>query len=217
MSALLPAGVSAQEHRPYVVMSGLLLVLVESDGTYADNDGAVAAEFEMDTGYGATLAFGFGAAPGLSGEFEVGYRTTDLSGIENVTIRDSSGAAGSLPGSISASGDLNTLSVMANGYYTFDTKVFRPYVGVGIGLAQHKWKNSGQLVGIADAEVYVPSTSDEDVVFAYQFMLGLNWPLADNTEARAGYRYFATNKAKFDGVDAGYATHSVDAGLIIRF
>ena len=110
MSVLLPTGVSAQEHRPYIVMSGLLLALVESDGTYADNDGAVATEFDMDAGYGATLAFGFGAAPGLSGEIEVGYRATDLSGFEDLRIRDSSGTAASIPGSISATGDLSTLT-----------------------------------------------------------------------------------------------------------
>ena len=63
----------------------------------------------------------------------------------------------------------------------------------------------------------MPAASDDDVVFAYQFMLGLNWHLADNMEARAGYRYFATGEAKFDGVHAGYATHNVDGGLIIRF
>ena len=29
--------------------------------------------------------------------------------------------------------------------------------------------------------------------------------------------YFATNKADFEGADAGCATHNVDGGLIIRF
>lgn len=217
MSALLPAGVSAQESRPYIVMSGLLLALVESDGTYSDGDATFSAEFDMDAGYGATLAFGFGAAPGMSGEIEVGYRTTDLSGIENVQVTDSYGATSSIPENISGTGNLNTLSLMVNGYYTFDTRVFRPYVGAGVGLAQHKRKSSEQILNTSVTKFYVPSTSDDDVVFAYQFMLGLNWHLADNTEARAGYRYFATNKANFDGVNAGYATHNVDAGLIIRF
>ena len=219
MSTLLPAGVAAQENRPYFVMSGLLLALVESDGTYADDEATASAEFEfeLDAGYGATLAFGYGAAPGLSGEIEVGYRTTDLSGIENVQVTNSYGATASIPENISGTGNLNTLSLMVNGYYTFDTRVFRPYVGAGVGLAQHKRKSSEQILNTSVADVYVPRTSDDDVVFAYQFMLGLNWDLADNTEARAGYRYFATNKANFNGVKAGYATHNVDAGLVIRF
>ena len=48
-------------------------------------------------------------------------------------------------------------------------------------------------------------------------MPGLNRAFADNTEARAGYRYFATADAKFGGVSAGYESHNIDAGLVIRF
>ena len=218
MSVLLPAGVSAQENRPYIVMSGLMLALVESEGTYSGGGGpSFSAEFDMDTGYGATLAFGFGAAPGVSGEIEVGYRATDLGGIENVRVANAGGTTTPVQGRISGSGNLNTTSLMVNGYYTFDTRAFRPYVGVGAGLAQHEWKSSEPILGPSATRIYMPPISDDDVVFAYQFMLGLNWHLADNMEARAGYRYFATNKANFGGVNAGYATHNVDGGLIIRF
>ena len=122
-----------------------------------------------------------------------------------------------IPGRVSGTGSLNTSSLMVNGYYTFDTRAFRPYVGAGVGLARHEWSNSGRLIPSPVGDIYLPSTSDDDVVFAYQLMLGLNWILADNMEARAGYRYFATGDANFDGVKVGYATHNVDGGLIIRF
>ena len=214
---LLPAGASAQENRPYIVMGGLMLALVESEETGSVGGATYSAELDMDAGYGATLAFGFGAAPGASAEIEVGYRATDLARIENVRITSSTGATARIPGRISGTGNLNTTSLMVNGYYTFDTRAFRPYVGAGVGLAQHEWSNSDQILTSSVANVYVPSTSDDDVVFAYQLMLGLNWILADNMEARAGYRYFATGDANFDGVTAGYATHNVDGGLIIRF
>ena len=214
---LLPAGVSAQENRPYIVMSGLMLALVESEGTYSSGGATLSTEFDMDAGYGATLAFGYGAAPGASAEIEVGYRATDLAGLENVRIRSSTGATARIPGRVSGTGNLNTTSLMVNGYYTFDVRAFRPYVGAGVGLAQHEWSNSAQTLTSSVANVYVPSTSDDDAAFAYQLMLGLNWILADNMEARAGYRYFATNKVNIDGVKAGYATHNVDGGLIIRF
>ena len=216
---LLPAGVSAQENRPYIVMGGLMLALVESEGTYSDGGATFSAEFDMDAGYGATLAFGFGAAPGMSAEIEVGYRATDLAGLENIRVTYPTGTTVRVPGRISGTGNLNTTSLMVNGYYTFDVRAFRPYVGAGVGLAQHEWSSSDQALtsSVADVSVYVPSTSDDDVVFAYQLMLGLNWILADNMEARAGYRYFATGDANFDGVNAGYATHNVDGGLIIRF
>ena len=217
VSILLPAGVSAQENRPYIVMSGLMLALVESEGTYSDSGETLSAEFDMDAGYGATLAFGFGAAPGASAEIEVGYRATDLARLENMRVATSAVTATRIPGTVSGSGSLNTSSLMVNGYYTFDVRAFRPYVGAGVGLARHEWSNSGRLIPSPVGDIYLPETSDDDVVFAYQLMLGLNWILADNLEARAGYRYFATNKADFGGIEAGYATHNVDGGLIIRF
>ena len=210
---LLPAGVSAQENRPYIVMGGLMLALVESEGTGSAGGATFSAEFDMDAGYGATLAFGFGAAPGPSAEIEVGYRATDLAGLENVRVTSSTGATARIPGRVPGTGSLNTSSLMANGYYTFDVRAFRPYVGAGVGVARHERSSSEHFAG----GIYVPPISDDDVVFAYQLMLGLNWVLADNMEARAGYRYFATGEASFDGVNAGYATHNVDGGLIIRF
>ena len=211
---LLPAGVSAQENRPYIVMGGLMLALVESEGTGPAGGATFSAEFDMDAGYGATLAFGFGAAPGASAEIEVGYRAADLAGLENVRVRSSTGTTTRIPGRVRGTGSLNTSSLMVNGYYTFDVRAFRPYVGAGVGVARHERSSSAHSV---PGRLYAPSTSGDDVVFAYQLMLGLNWILADNMEARAGYRYFATGDANFNGVKAGYATHNVDGGLIIRF
>ena len=219
MSILLPAGVSAQENRPYIVMSGLMLALVESEGTHSAGGETLSAEFDMDAGYGATLAFGFGAAPGASAEIEVGYRATDLARLQNVRVTNSPGATARVRGRFPVTGSLNTSSLMVNGYYTFDVRAFRPYVGAGVGVARHEWSNADRIVANSAGDIlhYLPSTSNDDVAFAYQLMLGLNWVLADNMEARAGYRYFATTDVNFDGVEAGYATHNVDGGLIIRF
>ena len=223
ITLFLPAVVSAQVQRPYVVMSGLLLALVESDWTDTVDETPqnsafdVSGEFEMDVGYGVTLAFGYGANPGISAEIEAGYRTTDVSGIENVKVKVPDEPGISIPGGIPARGDLNTLSFMANGYYTFDTKVFRPYVGVGIGLAQHKATIPEQVLRTSAGNLLVPRYSGDDIVFAYQFMVGLNWTLADNTEARAGYRYFSTKDGNFDGTKVGYDTHSIDVGLLLSF
>ena len=36
-------------------------------------------------------------------------------------------------------------------------------------------------------------------------------------EARVGYRYFATADADFDGLEASYGTHNIEAGILIRF
>ena len=140
IAAFLPGVALAQENRPYVVMSGLFLALVESDENATSDEVGVSLEFEMDAGFGATLAFGYGANPGLSGEIEAGYRATQASGIENTEVNFPGSPTYALLQKIPVDADLNTLSLMANGYYTIDAKVFRPYVGAGIGLAQHKAK-----------------------------------------------------------------------------
>ena len=217
IAAFLPGVALAQENRPYVVMSGLFLALVESDENATSDEVGVSLEFEMDAGFGATLAFGYGANPGLSGEIEAGYRATQASGIENTEVNFPGSPTYALLQKIPVDADLNTLSLMANGYYTIDAKVFRPYVGAGIGLAQHKAKYPMLNLPTPVGPASVPGFSGDDVVFAYQFMLGLNWAFADNTEARAGYRYFATTEAKFGGVSVGYESHNIDAGLVIRF
>ena len=219
---LLPAGISAQEHRPYVVMSGLLLALVDSDWSDTVDEAplcrpcGVSGEFDFDTGYGVTLAFGYGANPGISVEFEAGYRTVDIGGIDGIRVEIPTVPEISVPGGLSVRGDVDTLSMMANSYYTFDTEVFRPYIGAGIGLAQHKAKFPEQVLRTSEGNVVIGRSSSDDVVFAYQFMAGLNWTLADNIEARAGYRYFATKDGDFDGTKADYKSHTIDAGLLIR-
>ena len=215
--AFLSAGVSAQEYRLYVAMNGLLPALTESDASETANGAVATWDFDMSSGYGGTLALGFGANPGWSGEIEAGYRTVEMGGIENARVRFFGIPSVSLPGRISADGSLNTLSLMTNGYYTFDTRVFRPYAGVGLGVVQHMAKHPGQVLRTAGGSVTVGRYSSDDVVFAWQLMLGVNWTFADNTEARAGYRYFATADAKFDGVELGYGTHGIDAGLVVRF
>ena len=215
--AFLPAVAWAQEYRPYVVMSGVLLPLVDSDASETVDDVAATWNVDMNAGYGATLGLGFGSDSGWSGEVEAGYRATEATGIENVKVRFSGVPPVYLPGLIPADGSLNTLSLMANGYYTFDARVFRPYAGAGIGVAQHQAKHPEQVLRTSADSVVVGRYSSDDVVFAWQLMLGLNWTFADKTEVRAGYRYFATADAKFDGVALGYGAHGIDAGLVIRF
>jgi len=45
----------------------------------------------------------------------------------------------------------------------------------------------------------------------------VGFPLSEKMEARAGYRYFATADADFDGVEASYGSHSIEAGIRFRF
>ena len=158
------------------------------------------SEMDMEAGLGALVAGGFEFESRLRGEIELGYRKLD---IDKVTY----------PGGHSSDidGDVSTISLMANGYYTFEVGPVRPYLGGGVGLARHKGTDATES----------PESSGKDTLLAYQGMAGVSLPLTETIEARLGYRYFATADAEFDedlsDVEMSYATHSIEAGLLFRF
>ena len=116
--------------------------------------------------------------------------------------------------SISCSGDVDSLSVMGNGYYAFDLGAgFKPFIGAGIGVA------------FLDAEVELshPSfgtitESDDDTVFAYQGIAGIEYEFPTESATIAlgvRYSYFGTTDPDFGGLEAEYGTHNVMFGVRI--
>ena len=114
-------------------------------------------------------------------------------------------------------GDMTTLSLMGNGIYSFGEGQLRPYVGLGLGLAQHDATLDGQTITFEGEEGMIEETSEDDIVFAYQAMAGVGYEMSETTEVRLGYRYFATGDADFDGDEVSYASHNFEAGVLIRF
>ena len=145
-------------------------------------------DLKMDAGFGILVALGQGPEVGLRGEVEFGFRKTDIAEKH-------------------LGGDVSTLSLMLNGIYAFEISRLRPYLGVGIGLARHD----------ATLEAMSSRDSDDDIVLAYQAMAGIAYPVSETMEARLGYRYFATADADFDGIEASYGTHNLEAGILVRF
>jgi len=96
---------------------------------------------------------------------------------------------------------LETMSLLLNGYYDFPTDLgFTPYIGAGIGIAEHDMDNL-----------------DDDTVFAYQGTIGMTLPISDAMDFDAAYRYFATGDPEFEGVDAEYDSHNITLGLRFKF
>ena len=152
-------------------------------------------DIELESGMGLLIAVGAGDDVGLRGELELGYRKLDWGKFK---LDDG--------GEFDANGDYTTLSFMANGVYAFAFEAsdwMRPYVGVGLGLARHSATDD--------------TTDTDDTVFAYQGMAGVGFPLSEKMEARVGYRYFATADADFDGTEASYGSHSIEAGIRFHF
>ena len=220
IAAFAPIAASAQTETSlngsYISLSGLYVSPVDSDLSTTGGGYTLSTDLEMDGGFGMLIAFGYGADVGLRGEVELGYRKNDFDKLNGGTLRGPNTNI-SVSGKFPYKGDVATLSLMANGIYAFEAGRLRPYFGVGLGLARHDATEDAQTVTIGGETVEYPKSSDEDTVFAYQAMAGIAFPMSDTMEARIGYRYFATADADFDGTEASYGTHNIEAGILIRF
>jgi opacity protein-like surface antigen len=160
-------------------------------------------------GFDVHGAIGRELGSGVRAEGEIGYQKINLA-----KIGVSNGGLGGLR-SGQAGGDSSALSVMANGYYDFQTGTrWKPYVGVGLGVARVNADGmSVNNVQIAD---------DEDAVFAYQAMVGLGYDVTSTGTAYIGYRYFGTEDPTFtDGSNERFKlpfnSNSVEMGYRYKF
>jgi len=143
----------------------------------------VGFETSNDIGFigGATVGRLFES--GLRLELEARYSQNDFDEVSN--------AAGD---SNNADGDINSIAIMANGWFDFNAAgALHPYIGGGIGGARVEVRDfSAQGTGGG-------GFTDDDVVLAYQGGAGINFDITDRTTIDLGYRYFATE-------DPGYNT-----------
>ncbi|HYH36724.1 MAG TPA: OmpA family protein [Azospirillum sp.] len=149
---------------------------------------------EYDQGWVGSLSAGYETAFGLRAEFEVNHRWgNDF---------DSTRPASATTGKVRSTG------LMGNILYDIHTGTpFTPYIGVGAGAARVK----------QEARLGPISASDSDWVFAYQGIVGAAYNVTSNLAVTADYRYFATQKPRYDfagsTVSARYHNHSVLVGL----
>ncbi len=195
-----PAAIAADQGW-YV--SGMAGVTFAEDANVTDSSIPFPLTASSDTGFNLAGAGGYAFGNGLRLEGEVAYRQFDVDKITIVGV--------SLP----ASGNGNSFSLMANGFYDFDLGGgWKPYVGGGIGLARVE----ASKIAIAGGAL----VDDEDTVFAYQVGGGMGYTLTPQATVFLDYRYFATEDPTFRDVDGGTLkselhTHNVSLGLRYRF
>ncbi len=189
--AVFGMGVSSSFANPYV--SGNFGLVFVNDADFSD-PAVGSGEFTFDSGFGLLAAVGTSVQNGGRFEAELGYRSNDMDEL----ILDSFG-------SFDIDGDVNTLSLMGNGYFDMSTSgIFTPFVGGGIGLANIE----GDIEGAGD---------EDDTVFAYQLMLGGSFKTSETISIDLQYRFFATADPDFDGTEVEYSTHNVLIGLRSSF
>jgi len=155
-------------------------------------------ELAAHDGFGVTTALGYAWENGLRTEAELGYRRNGLDKV-------SGGAFGTVfTGGVD--GHVSALSGMLNVLYDYKTTgELTPYIGGGIGAADVTVESDRLAV------------NDSDLVFAYQFMGGVRYPLTDHLSLRAGYRFFATTGPEIQGSSGEYFTHNFEMGLTVGF
>jgi opacity protein-like surface antigen len=179
-------GVSTSFAGTYI--SGNLGAVIVEDSDF--DAGPLSGEFTFDTGFGSVAALGSSFQNGGRVEAELGYRKNDFDEVKFDGI-----------GKADIDGDISALSGMGNAYYDFSTKgSFSPFIGAGLGFANIEVDLDG-------------ASSEDDTVFAYQFILGGSFASSETLSVDLQYRYFATDDPEFDGVDAEYSTHNFMIGL----
>lgn len=150
----------------------------------------------------------------FGGEFAVGAKLTDNIRAEFAyTYRNPSKRSEE-----NGSDEVGMQSYMINGYYDFNTgTAFKPYVGVGAGMARVKlhardlFDDSGNYVN----EI----TSASENTFAYSFAAGVSYDVTDDVAIDAGYRYTRTRKifASEDGDSYATKQYANDFMIGVRY
>ena len=141
------------------------------------------AQASFDTGFTIGAAYGYHYTDKLRVEADLGYRKSDL---DKVTIGGVT---------LDGSGDMSTLTLLANGYYDFDLGgPVAPYVGFGFGMAIVD-------VDTSDTESRV-SVDDSGTTFAFNLMAGVSYGVGDNVDLDLGYRYLGAIDPELDATFA---------------
>lgn len=153
-------------------------------------------DIQNDPAFVINGAIGVELNPMFRAEGEIGYHfnTADLSPFTNEFT-------------------FSMVSFMANGYFDIPTNSpLRPYLGAGLGFA---------LAGIEE-EVGGLTSTDSDMVGAFQLMAGIAFDISPKATLTFGYRYFTTTDPDFSVAFAGrfeteFTSHDVLFGARFRF
>jgi opacity protein-like surface antigen len=124
----------------------------------------------------------------LGGGF--GYRFFNLRGEVALSYRGGYGLAGAGSTGAEIKSDITSTAVMANGYYDFQARGVRPYVGLGVGWTQNKMDPVVQT--FSGATITSPGGKKSNAASA--LMAGVGIPLSSGRTLDVGYRYVDLGK-----------------------
>lgn len=154
---------------------------------------SLGGEFDVSSGYAVVAGAGLALVPGVNVELEGSWRRNDFD-----SVRVDALGSWRMDGKISASAVMTNL-VLSDASGVFPTGV---YAGAGAGAALVEADGSG---------------SDDDLVPAYQVMLGFDVPVNERFSADLQYRFFRTANADLGSLEVEYSAHAVLLGVLVSF
>ena len=103
-----------------------------------------------------------------------------------------------------------------NAYYDYDTDtIVTPFVGAGIGFTQINANNIvvHSPVIINDVEINDHTIDDDDTVFAWQILAGLDFSINEKVSFEFCYRLFSTADPNFEYYETDYLSHNIIVGV----
>ncbi len=102
---------------------------------------------------------------------------------------------------------------MGNGYFDSPTNSpLRPYLGAGLGFA---------VAGVEEENIFGATSTDTDLVAAFQLMAGLGFEISPRATLTFGYRYFTTTDpdflTTFGPLETEFTSHDFLFGARFRF
>ena len=198
---------SWDETTTYFSISGLLVAPQDSDLSATDeftNDllRPFSPSMEFDLSAGVSLALGRKITRNFRSEIQYSYMDIQMDAVSTT--------AGSLQ--VENGSSLQTL--MLNVYYDFPFTVrFKPYLGVGAGVAFHWSEFSTE----SNPNIQFNIERSWDETAALQFMAGVGYDLNRQVSLSAGVRYLVTDDPEFDVISMESTTIVFEFGVRFGF
>lgn len=205
-----PAICSATPARPGPYASGFIGISAFRDADVTTNQTFFdRVEFDPGLSVGGTAGYDFGY---FRMEGELSYKYANINTIHDQGNNIQFG---------SPDGNLGALAMMFNTFLDLhNNSQITPYVGGGIGFASLHLSDTYGTDPINGRLLLYGA--DDDTVFAYQVGAGLEFAVNRRLSLDLGYRYFATDTARFNSNSVGATdlklqSHNGTVGFRIRF
>lgn len=113
-------------------------------------------------------------------------------------------------GDVREAGDVYLSNFFFNALLRYPDGKIHPYVGAGIGSCYFNISGTETLGGVTWFE------EEDDYSFAWQFLAGVNFEIANNLSVDLGYRYYGTD-ASLLITDIEYRANIITAGINFNF